>query len=172
MRKTELLLVMLSVLISPVIINAQNIDSIRVINDYGIGNIILGQKINKKQLKEYKSYRKAIVFKRYHKPPIFRKKYYIEDGLEIFMRKKKKCSLSYIVDFITIKSPFNAITDKGVELGKSTRNDIIEKYGTPNQESEFSLWYYLPNNNRLYFDFQDKNNLNCVSRITLRKMPR
>jgi len=171
MRKSLSLLMLCYISIIPVAINAQYADSIRIFSDYGIGNITLGQKLNKKQLKRYENYKKVIISRPYHKP-FLRKKFYIENGLEIFMRKKKRFSFTYIVDFITAKSPFRAITEKGIELGKSSRKDILEKYGIPDEESEFSIWYKLSNNNRLYFYFLDKEKQDRVSEITISRMPK
>ncbi len=168
MRNIELIKIVLFIVVVPISINAQIADSSRIINNWGIGSIKIGQKLNKKQLKVYKIYSKSTKLHRSHGKPYFTKEYFIEDGLNVYLRKKKKNSFGYIVEYIIIKSPFKAITQNGIEIGKSNRNDVIEKYGSPFETSKYSLFYKLKNDIRLYFDFEN-DSVNTVSKIILRK---
>ncbi len=131
---------------------AQPKDTSRIINSAGIGNIKTGQKLKKRQLQIFSRYDKTVRFHKRHEGPHFTKVYSIEDGLLIYLRKKL-FGFSYKIQSISIKYPFKGVTDKGIEVGVAKMNDVIEKYGTPDDISGDMYVYNFKTGNHMYFYF-------------------
>jgi hypothetical protein len=160
----KLILVLLSI---PYHSYSQKSDSTYLINKYGITNIKIGDRIKKEQLLLYPNYKRMVKIHHQFGHLRFTKEYFLKDGLSIFLTKKKRGSFIYLVKSISVKYPCKAITDKGIEIGKSSKNDVIKKYGKPNHKSDVLFIYNTYSNHYLYFFF-NKDSTNIVSEITIR----
>jgi hypothetical protein len=149
-------IVIISLLLLSIFSNAQQIDQTRVIHDRGIGDIIIDKKLKKKQLRPYGQYTKEV---RYHNKigeKYFIKTYFCDKGLEVKLQKKR-FGLCYKIISVSIKYYFDGITDKGIDIKSANKQDIIEKYGIPNETYGNMIYYYLESSNRIYFRFDDES---------------
>jgi len=152
----KLLLLILAYLL-PVCLFAQNIDSTRLITNYGIYTIKIGERLKKEQLLKYSYYKKTVKLVSMSEPLHLTKTYFVKNGLTIYLQKRKKCGFTYIVTSIGVKYPFKGFTDKGIEIGKSNKKDVIEKYGKPINESSGFFSYDSYSFHQLIFVFDSTN---------------
>ena len=167
MKKQVLFNLILILSIIPFYSYSQKRDSIYIINRYGLSDIKIGDRIKKEQLSLYPNYRKIVKINHMFDPLTLTKEYIFEDGLRFFLTKKKRGSFIYLVESIIVKYPCKAITDKGIEIGKSSKKDVIEKYGNPTFENENVFTYKTETYHYIEFLF-NLDSTNIVSEIIIK----
>ncbi|MBC7798122.1 MAG: hypothetical protein H7Z37_14720 [Pyrinomonadaceae bacterium] len=122
-----------------VVVHAQkNVEKTNVIKEgKGIENISVGKSTMKDVEKRFGAEYKLITNKKYSY-----QMYYGKSGLSFYtcqLDPKKEIFL------IEIKSPYKAKTSKGIELRKSTVEDVEEKYGKPERGLRYKGIYFYYN---------------------------
>jgi hypothetical protein len=116
----------------------------------GVGKIELGKRLKKKYLKRFDNF-SAYKFPFPEGNPKKKVKIYKINDSSIMISTMKRGYLgSYKIGFISVKIPCLARSDKNIILGKSSKEEVLDIYGEPKDESETSIVY-----NYIKFKFED-----------------
>lgn len=121
-----------------------------------LGNIVLEKKLKKKALKKIGKYKIHKHLNRFERKPYKFKSINFNDTLEIVTSKKYWFSIRYYIEDIEISFPSKIQTKKGIQIGKSNREDVLAAYGKPDMEAPYDYDYYYPDHRRLTFVFYEK----------------
>lgn len=116
-------------------------DSLLKIRPHFLNDIETGKRPRNQQIKKLGNYRIKRKLNRFEHRPYSFKEYYIGDEIEI-TTEKDFFDLFNKISNILVKYPAKAITDKGIILGESNLDDVIEKYGEPDSHTFNTMYYY------------------------------
>jgi len=122
-------------------------DSLLKIRPHFLNDIETDKRPRNRQIKKLGNYRIERKLNRFERRPYSFKEYYIGDEIEI-TANRDFFELFNKISNILVKYPAKAITDKGIILGESSLDDVIEKYGKSDVHTFNDLTYYGKHNGR------------------------
>ncbi len=77
------------------------------------------------------------------------------DTIQIIQHKSSFWDFRFQTSAIDFKYPSQVVTHKGIQIGKSTEEEVIAAYGEPDKKFVNQIIYEFPNNIWLLFSFYD-----------------
>ena len=135
--------------------NCQKISNYFICNN-ALGAVEFDKNISKKHLKKIGNYKKEIKPNKYDNRPYKYRFFHYNDTFYIAQDIEKRFSFKYYTSEVQFKYPAQIMTIKGIQIGQSTREDVIAAYGKPMFNAPYTVKYSFPNREYLTFVFYEK----------------
>lgn len=120
-----------------------------------LGSIEIDGKTSLQEIKKIGTFRKKIIQKK-NDNHYYKSRYFdFGDTIHISQHKGSIWEFKFHTSEIGLNYPIRIITNKGIQIGTSTLEDVIETYGKPAEKSFNYIIYKLPNDIWLWFYFYD-----------------
>ena len=120
-----------------------------------LGSVEVNGNASLLEIKKIGDVKKRIVPKKYDNHYYKSRYFYFGDTIKIIQHKGSFWDLKFKTSAIKFKYPSRIITHKGIQIGTSTSEDVMNTYGEPVLKYPYHTAYEFPNDILLWFYFYD-----------------
>jgi len=118
-----------------------------------LGSVEVNGNVSLLEIKKIGDVKKRIVPKKIDNHYYKSRYFYFGDTVKIIQHKNSFWDLKYKTSAIKFKYPSLIITHKGIQIGTSTSEDVMDTYGEPVIKYPYHIAYEFPNDILLWFYF-------------------